>query len=430
MLFPAAAIVAVSDVSGTQPSAAGAPQVGLSLPDADSLFELAPGYRVRCIARLPQPIIMGLALGDVCGDGWPELITGTGPDSRLYFHRYDPVSKTFKTHLFAERLAGADCPNGVVSNILVADLNGNGTNEIVAMTDQEFEDSNMKFWIFFRDAAGWQKKMVAVPGMSHWTHGLAVHEDQREGMLDIFSVHCGHGEVFRYSFSRDLLGINLRIVKLMWAPGENLEIADVFNTGRKKLIVVQGDDFYNTAVKIYGFTSVGLTKWPEACIDSYQEKRFCDATTCTGDLDNDGKNEMVVGWAYPRSGAEITLVVYKFDTTGEVVDIIPLVEFSGDYGTGYLEARMRIGKIGSDSRNRLYVSRAEKGIYQFTLEPNGHKSVTHILRPKVRNFSTGRILLGDLDRDGRNELIFVGSVAFGEGQSEALVFLLNGGGDG
>ena len=422
---------AVQPAAGAQAMAAEAAAKGEPAPpaelvgaDASQFFKVDKRFQVRCIAVIPQPLIMGLALGDVDNDGQPDIAVGTGRDSRLYLLKFDPQGRNFKTELLGDRLAGADCADGTLANILIADVNGDKIPDLVAMTDQELEDSNMKFWLFSKIGGVWHKKSTMVHGMSHWTHGLAAYESSTDGMLDVFSVHCGHGDIRRYRFSRDLTEISYRTEKSMWAPGESLEIADVFNTGIRKLIAVQGDDVYNTAVKVYGITPAGLTKWPEACLDSYKEKRFCDATTCTGDVDNDGKNEMVVGWAYPRSGAEITLVVYKFDKSGELISEFPLIEFSGEYGQGYLEARMTIGKLGHDTKNKLYMSRAEKGVYEFEVGADGQKTIRRIVIPKAGAEMVGRIRLGDVDKDGRNELIFAGMPTVNGGRVESRVFLL------
>lgn len=374
--------------------------------DARQIMVPDKTYAIGLIAQIPDRAFCALALGDIDNDGKPELVSGTSIDGALRIHEYHEETRQFTTKLLHEKLGGPRCPEGNVSNVLITDLNGDGTNEIVAMTDQEQLDSNMKLWVFSNTGKGWFKNSIEVKSASYWTHGLAAFDADGDGIQEVFSAHCGHGEIFRYAFSSDLRQIRYKMDRQLWAPGEGLDIADVFGSGKKRLIVVQGDDRYNTAVKIYGITKAGLRKWPDVCIDNYKGRKFCDAATCTQDVDNDGKNELVVAWCFPRPPGELTLLVYKFGPTGDLLKERALTEFSREFGAAPVEATMSIGKLGTDEKNKLYISRGDKGIYRCDVASDLSCRFKRILTPVFQEVPAGRLCLGDADNDGKCELVF------------------------
>ena len=152
-------------------------------------------FKSKNIAVLPQNSIYTMSIGDIDNDGENELLSGTSPDSRLYVSKYDKKSGKFRTELLEEKLAGFGCDNtrtnvsGNLSNILITDINYDGKNEIIAMTDQQLEDSNLKFWVFSKKDNGWFKNSIEVISPSHWTHGLAAYDTDGNGIQEVFSTH-------------------------------------------------------------------------------------------------------------------------------------------------------------------------------------------------------------------------------------------------
>jgi len=375
--------------------------------------------RARPVARFPGREVCSLALGDVDGDGLPEIFSGTAPDSGLYLHRYDREGDAFRTILLGERLSGRDSPVGRVSNILVTDINGDGANEIVAITDQPGAETPMKMWVFSRQGGGWLKSHIQVQVPSRRTQGLVAFDTDGDGIQEIFTAHAGHGEVLRFSLSGDLKSISWRQVRRLWAPGESLEVADVFNTGRKDLVVAQGADRYNAAVKVYAFTRDGLAPWPVVSLDGHRGRRFWDATTCTGDLDDDGRNEIVVAWLFPRSGLELTVVAYHFDPDGRAARSDVLLEYARGVGAGTMEGRMAIG------RNGLYLS--GQGIYRCDTDGRGKWRCGRVWPQGRTAARTGPLVVGDVDGDGRTEVICAALPPF-SGGGWCIVMLSEGGG--
>lgn len=401
-----------------------------SVFDCNVFIEPYHDYDAALIAGIPQSFSgCALAVADIDGDGRNELLSGTSPDSRLYVHRYDKKTRTFTTELFAEKLAGFGCDEnrtnvaGSVGNILVSDINGDGRKEIIALTDQQLEDSNMKLWVFSPTGNQWYKNSVVVQSPSHWTRGMAALDADGDGVQEVFSLH-DKGHIFRHTFSRDLRRISCNLQMQLDGSGIGLEIADVFNTGQRKFVVSHTTGS-RARVSIFGLTRQGLTQSPEAFVAACNGREFSYVTTCTADIDSDGKKELVVGCiAEQANQGFLNFLVYKFDKRGTILNQRALLPWNRQCYPGEFEGMMISAATPPGAKDtKLFVSidrirlddpfhagehERDWGLYQLDVTARSPLLKIANFNPALNKELSGlkslRFCIGDLDSDGQDEL--------------------------
>ena len=394
----------------------------------ENMEVLAP-FRAKSVCFVPEPQIHGLASGDVNSDGRPEILVGTSPSSGLFLVSSDNDLAELTLSRIGWDLGLPKGEKSTVSNIAVADFDADGDLEIATVTDHLEELERIRLCLFVRQGGSWNRRCFTIPTDSHWTHGLVSFDSDGDGRPELYSTHCGGGEIYRHRFDQGMTRMETHLLKQMWAPGESLEIADPMGDGHQRLIVVQGDDEKHTAVKIYRIGAGGLSKWPEAFIDFDCRHCYADAATCIGDVDNDGTPELVVAWVTARYGTTVTLMAYRIARNGDVRARLPFAELATEYTASYgrsinaFERALVIGRLGRASRNSLYVCRPGIGITEYTV-CDGKVLEALVLRlPRVW---AGRLLLTDLDGDDMDELVVGTLDTTGESRRAPLLVITRG----
>jgi len=402
------------------------------LAEIDQIVEPYSGFDAVLVAVLPQSYAgYAIAVGDIDGDGQNELLEGTAPDSRIYVHKYDPQKNAFTTDLFAEELAGPGCSEsrlfvaGAVGRLVIEDLNGDGQNEVVAMTDQVLSDSRARLWVFWREEGTWRRHVTPVETTGFWTRGLAAHDAAGDGARAIFAVQR-RGAVLRFAFSGNFSTVTQKVVEQLGGFGRSLEIADIFNSGQKRLILSEVLPDGRARVTICGLTAQDISERPEVIIEGYGGQSFEDAIVCTGDVDNDGKVELIVAWI--SRGQErhlVSLVAYRFDACGSMAPPQVLLERSTLFGSGDLNGRMAIGSVRRDGKNRLYIASARGdefeyreyeywnkdihserwGLYEISVAGSGRARVAKICNFNHKYVTGAKVAIGRIGTGDQNVLI-------------------------
>ncbi|MCC6144907.1 MAG: VCBS repeat-containing protein, partial [Candidatus Hydrogenedentes bacterium] len=204
--------------------------------------------------------------------------------------------------------------------------------------------------------------------------------------------------------------------------GEDSCIADVDNDGKVEYLTA--DCYREDAAKvlIFEFDDAGeLEIPPRVVIEGYDKPAF-NCSLETGDVDNDGANELVVMWKGKTDENHGTLLAYDIGQNGARVAYTFAYE-DPDLDLGYAEKMMCIADADNDGLNDLVVT--TRGEPPWNGNGLGHVLLFTAKAPDVTtkeiiaDFQPGTAdalwpAVGDADNDGKNEIV----VATGVGNRE------------
>jgi len=164
---------------------------------------------------------------------------------------------------------------------------------------------------------------------------------------------------------------------------------------------------------------------PRITLDELEGERMFYASVAAGDLDGDGRSELIVGWKHEQDVNRATLVAYHVQGShAEVAYVLarnePLLDL------GYFEKMMKIGDIDGDGRNELVVSTRGDGesegidseglghVYAYRVLPTGGVGRDLLIDFDKRFIESSWLAMGDADNDGHPDLV----VATGKGDRE------------
>ncbi len=153
--------------------------------------------------------------------------------------------------------------------------------------------------------------------------------------------------------------------------------------------------------------------WSYSMLHSDGQKINCKSVVYAGDMDGDGKKEFVAGGSktVPQLGYPFYAVYYVFESTGDnVFQKVAEVKKLEDM---YVETSINVGDLNNDGRNEIVMTTercpSRDGIYVFQSSGNNQFSELwdHIWsRPCNYSQSLDSIGIGDYDADGKKEIIF------------------------
>ncbi|MCC6491113.1 MAG: VCBS repeat-containing protein [Candidatus Hydrogenedentes bacterium] len=380
----------------------------------DELLTLAPGWTATVVATVDQSYVgWDVEIGDADSDGKNEILTTGCPDSRLYLFKKGDTG--WETHLLAENLAERKPGMGLA--VRVADLNRDGANELVLGTGQEGEGTAF-LYVFRTD--GMQATPLAVSrpdcNKSGFTHNLAFHDLDNDGIDEIVSAYCSGGEIVRYDLDPALSRIDARLLHTLSGSGEEALIMDVDNDGAVEFITSNSFREGRARVEIFEFDAKGELVAPaRIALDGFEGNLCFYASIIVGDVDNDGANEMIAGWKREQKVNKATLIGYRIGETAE-----PVYTFereTEDLDMGYFEKMMAIADADNDGKNELVVSTRGDNmseligsqhlghVFRYTVGASGA-----VTRELLANFNeqyaeSSWLAVGDADNDGRNEVV-------------------------
>jgi len=352
-------------------------------------------------------------IGDADNDGKNEILTAGCPDSRLYLLKSAPEG--WQTRLLAENLAQRQPGMGLA--VRVVDLNRDGTNEVVLGTGQEADETAF-FYVLQTDGAKVTKKLECRPeeNKSAYTHSFGFADLDKDGVIEVLSAYCGHGEIMRYDVDSGLTQIQARKIHQFSGSGEESILADVDNDGQTEYIAANCFRKEQAKIEIFEFDDKGELALPARVIIEGMPGRPCFYASCiVGDLDNDGKNELVAGWKREQTVNRSTLLAYRIGKTAEIA--YTLEPDTEDLDMGYFEKMMAVADADNDGKNELAIStRGDNASENITSQHLGNvflyrvSGKGEIQRTKLADFNEAHaesswLAVGDADNDGKNEVV-------------------------
>lgn len=382
-------------------------------PVIGDVAELAAGWEGKIIGQSTESYVgWDVEIGDADNDGRNEVLATGCPTSSLTMCKLGRDG--WENILLAEDLAKTFPGMGLA--VKVVDLDLDGTNELILGTGQE-GDSTAIYYTFRLTDAGLDTLCVSRPefNRSGYTHNLAPIDLDGDGMLEVISAYCGHGEIIRYDYEAGLEDVKARKLHQLSGSGEESLIADVDNDGRVEYITSNGFRKEDAKVEIFEFDEAGeMLLPPRLVIEGYDGKGCFYASIMIGDVDNDGNNEMMVGWKQDQEINEGTLLGYR---VGEDAEVIYTFAYEDpDLDMSYFEKMMAVADADNDGKNELVVSTRGDNLSEYIQSEHlGHVYMWSVLdggleRELLVNFHQGVagsswIAVGDADNDGKNEIV-------------------------
>ena len=395
------------------------------LPPVADLVEAAPGWFAGIIAQVDQSYAgWDVEIGDADNDGKNEVLATGCPDSRLYL--FKKAADGWKTALLAEDLARHRPGMGLA--VRVVDLNMDGRNEIILGTGQEGGGGTAHFYVMETDGARLTKSVASRPdcNKSGFTHNLAVHDLDGDGLREVISAYCGGGEIIRYDIGGSLDAVDARKIHQLSGSGEESLIADVDNDGAVEFVTANGFRAGRARLEVFEFDAAGeLAAAPRIALEGYEGNPCFYVSAVIGDVDNDGRNELVAGWKREQSVNLATLIAYRVGGEGDAVPVCVLERETPDLDMAYFEKMMAVADADNDGKNELVVSTRGDNMSEFITSAHlgrvylyrvagGVAERTVLADLNGARAESSWLAVGDADNDGANEVV----LATGKGNRE------------
>lgn len=382
----------------------------------DDVAEIASGWRGSIVAKVDQSYAgWDVEIGDADNDGKNEILTTGCPDSRLHLFKMDETNQ-WNVVCLADNLAEQRPGMGLA--VRIVDLNGDGKKEIILGTGEDGAGGTAIFYVLGTDGAKITSRTVSRPtdcNKSSYTHSFGVCDLNKDGLQEVISAYCGGGEVIRYDVARDLASISARQLTKLSGSGEESIIADVDNDGAVEYLTSNGFRAGKARVEIFEFDKSGeLIQPPRLTIPGYAPDGCFYASLIVGDLDNDQKNELIIGWKREQKVNKSTLMAYRVgESTRECYTLDYETE---DLDMGYFEKMMAVADADNDGKNELVVSTRGDNKSEFITSnhlgniflyriKDGKPEREHLLKFNTTKAESSWIAVGDADNDGKNEVV-------------------------
>ncbi len=388
----------------------------LMVTRVSELAQLAPGWDGEIVARVDQSYAgWDVEIGDADGDGKPEILTGSAPSAQLNLYR--KRDGAWESRRLLDHAAGSG--PAMILGVRVVDLESDGIPEVLVGTGAH-DQSTAWLHVLHTDGESvtHQVSTRARQNTSSYTHGLGTTDLDGDGVLEIISAYCGHGEVIRYDVSPDGGSVQTRKVLQLSGSGEDALIVDVDGDGRKELILSNGFRDNAARVEIHDFDPAtgDPVATPRVVLDGYDGHAAFYASLAVGDLDGDGRDELIVAWKAEQDVNRATLIAYHVN--GSTADIAyVLTHEDQDLDLGYFEKMMAVADVDGDGKQELLLSTRGDGstegiasnhlghVYSYRVSAAGEVRREQIVDFNQDLVQSSWLAVGDADGDGKPELI-------------------------
>ena len=346
-----------------------------------------------------------VAIGDLDGDGKPDLAFANYNFSKVYVFRNISTTGTIDAGSFSAKVeftAGSSC-----YSLAIGDLDGDGKPDL-AVANYSSSTVSVLLNTSTVGTVSFATKVDYATGSNPYS--VAIGDLDGDGKPDLAVACSGNARVcvFRNKSTAGTVSFDSRVDFITGANPQSVAIGDLDGDGKPDLAVA---NYTSSTVSVFRNTSaVGY-------IGSGSFAAKVDFTAGTGssgiaigDLDGDGKPDLAVA-NYTSS----TVSVYRNTSTAGTIDA---GSFSAkvDFATGTNPKSVAIGDLDGDGKPDLAVANyTSSTVSAFRNTSTSGAIDTGSFAAKV-DFATGTnpwgVAIGDLDGDGKPSLVVANSGNF------------------
>jgi len=340
---------------------------------------------------------VGVAIGDIDGDGKPDLVVSNPGDNTVSVFRNTSSSGSISSSSFAAHVVFATGTNPY--GVAIGDIDGDGKLDFAVAnynsnTVSVFRNTSSSGSI---SSGSFAAKVDFVTG-SH-PYGVAIGDVDGDGKPDLVVTNPNDNtvSVFRNTSSSGSITLAGKVDLTTGTYPVDVAIGDIDGDGKPDLAVTNGSD--NTVSVFRNTSSVG-----SITLGSFAAK--VDLTTGTspyilaiGDIDRDGKPDLVA----TNYGSNTVSVLRNTSSSGSIT-----FDAKVDFTTGSAPYGVAIGDIDGDGKPDLAIVNHDDGtvsVFRNTSSPGSISSGS--FAAKV-DFTTGIssfcVAIGDIDGDGKPDL--------------------------
>lgn len=343
----------------------------------------APGGSTAALVDASGP--KATFLPDLRGEYSFELTVSDGYVEAV--STYGPV--TVGGGLFcSENGSGLVAVGSTARAVAVSDVNGDGRNDVVFVTDYyDSPDNDGKLFVLLQDASGGLSVPIRYDlsgSYSSRPFSIAAGDVNGDGRNDVVVALTGSGiEVFLQDS-----GGALQPARFIETPDSSyVRIADLNNDGRMDLAAI-------------GWGTNTVTVWIQDATGSL-------GTPSTFNVEHGGWDDLELGDVSGDGRADVIVMSGQglYDTFGvltQTLDGSLNVPAYYNSGTGVLPSSLAIGDVNFDGKEDVVLGQSG-GIVLF------HQSASGTFDPPLfyplLSGGSGDVVVGDLNRDGRNDVI-------------------------
>ncbi|OGS51173.1 MAG: hypothetical protein A3K65_05595 [Euryarchaeota archaeon RBG_16_68_12] len=282
----------------------------------------ASGFPTRTTygRSIPAPGSGPIAVGDVDGDGRPDVVAAEGSGQLMVFYQTDAGLPSTPVAV----------QGSVARKILLADMDGNGTTDIVAL-------GNDTTTIYFRDAAGFNGRPVDVPGPG--ARDLAVGDLNGDGRRDLALVTPASVQVL-FQNSSGAWPSSAALNLTMTSGFHGVAVADMNGDGRPDLVIAKPND-----MRVYFQGPLGIDLEPNVLTNPGISDG--SISLCVRDMNGDGRPDAILGDTNPGARVGNVSVYFQEGTPSN-----PLFNLSSRVA-GALTDVFALGDLNDDGRPDL-----------------------------------------------------------------------------
>jgi len=344
-----------------------------------------------------------VAIGDLDGDGKPDLAVANGTSNTVSVFRNTSVSGSITTGSFAAKV---DFTTGTKPNcVAIGDLDGDGKPDLAVTnafgaTVSVFRNTST---IGSITVGSFAAKVDFVTGTTPWAIAIGDLDGDGEPDLAVTNQSSYTVSVFRNTSTIGSISPSSFAAKVDFTTGADpriVSIGDLDGDGRPEMAVA---NFAGATVSVFRNTAASGS----ITINSFAAKvDFATGATPTsvvmGDLDGDGKPDLVVA----NYGAN-SVSVYRNTTT---VGTINSGSFAAkiDFTTGSSPLMISIGDLDGDGKPEFVATNYNSNTVSVFRNTSTIGSITGGSFAAKIDFTTGGnpwyVAIGDLDGDGKPDL--------------------------
>lgn len=350
--------------------------------------------------------IMGMALGDIDGDGKPDLAATDyySDPPKVSIYRNTSVSGSIATSSFAEPVT-IETGWGP-GQVAIADLDNDGKKDLIV---SNADDYTISIYRNTSSAGSIDTDSFADPetfSADQWVNGMRIADLDVDGKQDIILstedgifVHRNHatqGNIIAENFS-DYIRVGDHITY------RGLDVGDLDGDGKPEIV---GTDFYANAVLVYqnATTRGNILEEDFTTVVAYGTA-IQPTPVSIADIDRDGKSDLVVG-----ARGENIVSILRNTTSAGVIDeesFAPKVDIISTRRA----TTLAIDDLDGDGKPDITSVHKDFGEITVFRNLSSAGSITEESFAAKVEFSMGSIedsyviLLGDLDGDGKSDMM-------------------------